>query len=292
MPAFLVPLAAAFLFPVAALALKRAMEKTKDPWGILWVTNIATALAFLPLFAWPGKPFASGLGYQPLICGALFFLAQIAAYKSFAGGDLSVAIPAQGTKVLIVAALTVRLLKTHLSPWLWAAAFLTVAAIYLLQDRRHGLSERARLRSTLAYALLAAAAFALLDVLVQKWSPAWGPQRFGPWIFLCQAVLSFLLLLFPGRHLEYSARSWVWLALGAFIMALITLALVIIIGLEGQAALVNILFNSRAIWSVLLVWLAGRRFGNRETNAGRPAMAHRLAGAVLMMAAIVMATLG
>jgi hypothetical protein len=194
--------------------------------------------------------------------------------------------------VLLVAAFTVSALGQSIGPRIWAAAGLTVAAIYLLQDRSAGKRGRKGIRNTLGYAMLASAAFAAFDVSVQKWTPEWGMQRFGPWVFLGQALLSGSLFFFPGRRFSgYPAETWVWLGAGAFAMALITLGLVLVIGLAGKAALVNILFNSRCVWSVAFIWLGGNWFANKEARSGKRAMAHRLAGAGLMMGAIGLAVL-
>lgn len=299
-------MAAALLFPFATMALKQAMEsggkRKGDEWGTVFVSNIAVALVCLPLFfmesggpsgesaaqGGPGRAF-----WQPLLAGALFFLAQAAAFRSFATGALSVAVPAQGSKVLLVAALSLLLLHQPVGPRIWIAAALTVAAIYFLRDVDGNREKRKREFSTLAYALAAAAAFAAFDVSIQKWSPVWGNHRFAPLAFLAQAALSFSLLLLPGKdHLRFTARAWGWLTAGAVGMALITLALVAAIGAFGNATQVNILFNSRCVWSVAFVWLAGKWFGNREAEAGRGSMVRRLGGAGLMMAAIVLALTG
>ncbi|MEO7426725.1 MAG: hypothetical protein ABI036_16165 [Fibrobacteria bacterium] len=83
-----------------------------------------------------------------------------------------------------------------------------------------------------------------------------------------------------------------WLLSGALAMALITFTLVNVIGAFGKATQVNLLYNSRCIWGVAAVWLAGKWFGNREAGSGgRRGMSHRLGGATLMMAAIALALL-
>lgn len=296
----LIPFLAALFFPVATLALKRAMDLTRDPWGTLALSNISVTFAFLPFFLWnPGGggeadsvPAIAQAVWQPILAGGLFVLAQAAAYLSFRVGELTLAVPAQGTKVLMVAGLTVFLLGQRVAWNLWAAALLAAVAIALLQDRHdQGKATRRTLR-TLALALLASAGFAAFDVLVQKWSPAWGGLRFAAWAFLAQGLLSLGLLALPGPRLRgYGRKAWGWLLLGAGIMALITLGLVLVISLWGQATLVNILFNSRCLTSVVVIWLAGRWFGNREAKAGRRAMLHRLAGSACMLAAVVLALL-
>jgi drug/metabolite transporter (DMT)-like permease len=302
----LAPLGAALLFPFATLALKRAMEsggKSKgDERGALFVCNLAVAVVCLPLLlgesaSTPGDAAARGgptpAIWQPLLAGLFFFLAQVAAFRSFATGALSIAIPAQGAKVLVVAGLTLIMLKQPVGLRLWIAAAMTVGAIYLLQDHAGDKGKRKREYSTLAYAAAASACFAFFDVSIQKWSPAWGNHRFAPWAFLAQAGLSLSLLLPPSRdRFRFTARAWGWLLAGAFGLALITLALVATIGSFGNATQVNILFNSRTVWSVIFIWLMGAWFGNREADEGRGAMIHRLMGSALMMAAIILALSG
>jgi drug/metabolite transporter (DMT)-like permease len=308
----LVPLGAALAFPFATMALKQAMEsggkRQGDEWGTLFVCNLAVALVCLPLFlSAAGGPAdgAAGTGgngateasgkaaWQPLLAGGFFFLAQVAAFRSFATGALSIAIPAQGTKVLLVAGLTFLMLNQPVGLRVWIAAALTIAAIYLLQDHDGDRGKRKREISTLAYAAIAAACFAAFDVSIQKWSPIWGNHRFAPWAFLAQAALSLGLPFFPGRnHFRFSARGWAWLLAGAVGLALITLALVATIGAFGNATQVNILFNSRCVWSVIFIWLTGSWFGNSEADEGRGFMVRRLTGAGTMMAAIVLALSG
>jgi hypothetical protein len=54
----------------------------------------------------------------------------------------------------------------------------------------------------------------------------------------------------------------------------------------GNATAVNIVFSSRGIWSVLIVWRFGALFDNKESFAGKSAMFARLAGSTLLFAAI------
>lgn len=286
------PLLAAVIFPFVAMALKRAMDAARDTYGVLCICNLAMALIFLPfIFRGAHEPSGPMIG-QPLLAGFFFFLGQVAAFKSFQG-ELSIAIPVQGAKVLVVAFLSMLVLGQHVSIRIWIAAGLSVAAIYILQDRVAGEAGRKRRLATLIYSGLASVAFAAFDLTVQKWAPRWGAPGFGAWAFLFQALLSLSLLFFPGTKMHrYKAELWRWLILGAGGMALITLGLVLVIGATGNATQVNLLFNSRCVWGVLFVWLTGKWFGNREAKkSGRGIMTHRLEGAGLMMAAIVLALL-
>lgn len=286
--AILVPLLCALAFPVAASALKRASDASRDVWGMAFASNVAVALAFLPfLFPLPGVPEGCGW-WEPVAAGAVFCIGQAAAFKSFQG-VLSIAIPMQGAKVLIVGLLASAAMDQKLGYRFWIAATLSVAAIHLLNDPAKSEGKRKRW-ATVGWAFLASAAFAAFDVAVQAWSPAWGVRGFSGVAFASQAGFSLLFLPAPPRRrFRYAPNEWGWVALGSGLMAAITVGLVLVIGGSGKAALVNLIFNSRCVSSVAFVWLAGRFFRNAEAGAGRRAMLRRLAGSALMLGALALA---
>ena len=82
------------------------------------------------------------------------------------------ATPVLGLKILLVALFTMLLLAKRVSATLWAAAALSSLAIALLNSARG--AKPHHVGSTILYTGTSAAMFALFDVLVQKWSPAWG----------------------------------------------------------------------------------------------------------------------
>jgi drug/metabolite transporter (DMT)-like permease len=283
----LVPLAAALAFPVAALALKRATEIGRDVWGLVLACDLAVALVFLPLLFPLAGPPEGGAWWQPVAAGAVFCIGQIAAFKSFQG-ELSIAIPMQGAKVLLVAFMAWLALGQSLGLKFWGAALLSVAAIHFLNEPGPASGGPRRILATSLWAGLASIAFAAFDVAMQAWSPRWGTRAFSSYAFASQAFFSLPLLAFPPRRrFRYAPAQWGWVALGTGLLAFITLGLALIIGQSGQAALVNLIFNSRCVASVIFVWIAGKWFGNREAEAGgRRTMARRLEGAALMLGAL------
>jgi hypothetical protein len=56
----------------------------------------------------------------------------------------------------------------------------------------------------------------------------------------------------------------------------------------GHAAPANVLYSSRGLWTVLLVWAFGHWVKSREQHLGRRVLTWRLSGAFLMMSAIVL----
>jgi hypothetical protein len=63
---------------------------------------------------------------------------------------------------------------------------------------------------------------------------------------------------------------------------------VLAIGIWRQPTAVNIVYSSRGLVSVILVWAIGHWFHNAEQQLGRRALGYRMVGALLMIAAIVL----
>jgi len=291
----LFPLTASLLYIAAALFLKRAQQLGGGVLRTTFIANVAIALVFTALLPLGGTGQPATHLWQPALVAVLFVAGQVFAILALALGDVSVATPILGAKTILVAWFTTILLATRL-PWqLWCAAGLSFAAILLLQrGSRPGPtapdpSRLDRLGRTLFYSLLAAASYALFDVLVQKWSPAWGAGRFLPIMFALSAVMSLVLVPFfrePWRAVPRPA--WLPLAAGASFMALQSLAFVSGVALHGHATAMNVVYSARGVWSVAAVWLIGHWFANTEAQLGPQVFRWRLTGAVLMTSAIVL----
>ena len=107
----LLPLVSAFVYAIAALLLKRATERGIGPWRVNFVTNWIQCALFAPFWFVGGAPFAWDRFAHAAICGATFFSGQIFTFLALSRGDVSVATPVLGTKVIFVAFLVVIVLK-------------------------------------------------------------------------------------------------------------------------------------------------------------------------------------
>jgi drug/metabolite transporter (DMT)-like permease len=282
----LLPLAAAVIYAAATLMLKRAMWFGLGLWRVTFLANVAMGLLFFPMVATGGGGLPEGVGLAWAgLAGAGFIVGQIFTFLALGRGDASVATPVLGLKTLFVAGLTVALTAESVpSPW-WAAAGLSAFAILLL--RGHSQVERKRLLPSILFAAAAAATFALTDVLVMKWAPVYGPMRFIPAMFATVALGSFAFIpFFSGRLREIPRPAWPWLAPGALLLAGQALLMNASIAWYGQATAINVVYSSRGLWTVLLVMLAAPLFRSDERLAGGKAMAQRLAGSLLLLAAI------
>jgi drug/metabolite transporter (DMT)-like permease len=287
------PLTAAVVYVVAALLLKRASDLGADVWRSTRIINYTQALMASPLWLLGGTIPSSSLWWQPAIAGLLFFAGQVFTLLALTTGDVSVATPVLGVKILLVALLSTLLIGDPVGARLWTAAALSSVAIALL-NISPGQSHR-RVGTTILLAGFGAAAYACFDVLIQKWSPVWGTGRFLPIAMACGAAYSLPLRRFDaprGAPDAHTLRAYTpWIAAGAVSFAAQGLMFMSSVALYRQVTSANVLYSSRGLWSVVAVWGIGHWFTNREQHLGARVLVWRFIGAILLMAAIVMVLL-
>jgi len=286
-PFLLLPLLAAILYVCAVLMIKRAVDANIDTWRTSFVCNIITALTYAPLLVLGGT-FHAELLWQPAAAGVLLIAGQFLTFRSVEGGHVSVATPMLSLKVVLVALFTSLFLSQQVLPRQWVAAVLSTFAIMLLNRRGSaGQVESAGTGRTILYSGLAAMAFAMFDVLVQKWSPLWGAGYFLPVMLLFSALLSFLMIpRFTAPLNEIPGPAWPWLTVGSFLMGLQSVLFVTAIAIYGNGTAANVVYSSRGLWSVIMVWAVGHWFANRESHVSPDVFRGRVMGAVCMTVAV------
>jgi drug/metabolite transporter (DMT)-like permease len=286
---FAMPLGAAVLYVAAALLIKRSTDFGVGPWRTLFVSNLIGAVLFQALLPF-GGPFPWGLLWQPAVGGMLFLVAQLCNYLSLQRGDVSVATPVLGLKIVLVALFSILLHTQGVSPALWAAAGLSSLGIALL-NRTSGTHHH--IGSTILYSFLTAAFYALSDVLIQKWLPHWGVGRYLPAQLGFVGLFSFAAIpFFPAPLRQIPRPAWPWLLGGCVAISLQSLVFSLTIVLFHNATAANVLYGTRGLWSVVAVWAVGHWFSNREQHLGAAVLRWRLAGAVLMLLAVVLVMVG
>ncbi|HUR56927.1 MAG TPA: EamA/RhaT family transporter [Opitutaceae bacterium] len=284
-PALLLPLIAAAIYAGATMLIKRAADLGAGLWRVAFVVNITGALLFQSLHFLGGKVHPA-LWWQPVIVGACFAVGQWLTMLSIDQGDVSVATPVLGLKILLVAALVTAVNGTRLPGALWVAASLATFAIVLLNHRGPHATHPHVGRTILA-AGAAAGCFAIFDVLVQRWSPLWGIGRFLPLTLAVSGTLSLGFIPFFRAPLSaLPAPTWRWLLIGAVTLGMQTILFVAALAQWGNAPAANVLYSSRGLWSVAFVWLFGHWVKSREQRLEASVLRSRLAGAALMTAAI------
>ena len=280
------PLLAAVLFAMGALLLKRAAHWQVDTWRTTFVSNLSTAFIFLPLLAFGGTIPGWHALYQPLIIGGLFVLGQITAIIALTKGEVSVATPVLGLKIVMVAIFSWLITGRPLPPDLWMAAVIATAGVMLLNVGAKG-QNRGSVTLSVVAALISAMSFSLFDVCVQIWSPVWGLGRLLPIAFMFGGLISLpFAFFFKGKLSEIPLPARGWLAGGCLLIALQSMAIVCTVAIWGHAAVANVFYSTRGLWGVLLAWGIGPALGVPDGGLRGNIVWFRLAGAALLMAAV------
>ncbi|MEM9586281.1 MAG: EamA/RhaT family transporter [Planctomycetota bacterium] len=290
----LLPLLASVLFVCALIFAQRAGQAVPGrprigPVTTLFFANQCSAVVFSLLWCFGGTLQPASQLYQPAIVAALYILGLVFTLMAVEVGDVSIAAPLFGVKVVFVAViLTLTGLQT-LPAEVWYAAVLAAIGIGLIQWTGRGQPRRILL--TIAAALSAALCYATFDVLVQRWAPAWGAGRFLPIMFWMVGIVS--LVLWPWVQLDPlrqpSQRNP--LLASSLLLALQAVCIVVTLSVFGDAARVNVVYALRGLWGVALAWVAARIWGGNEAFLGRRVLAMRFVGACLLTVAVAIVTL-
>jgi len=283
----ILPFFCALVYAVGALLLKRSMEAGQSARRILASCNLAMAACFLPLLIGARIPSVSlpfWVWLSPLACSVLFFLGQVGTFRALRGGDVSVATPVLGTKVVITALLGAIFLPEGMGSHLWLGAFFCTTGVVLVGlqlGHRTGKALRA-----VGWGLFAATVFSLTDVIVARTAREMGFCLFGPVMMTGMAALS---LLSVSRTLEEGSKNLTgdgWMLGGVVLIGLQGVGLYAMIALSGDPVGVNIMYALRGLWSVLLVAWVGRWLGNQEASLPRSVLLLRALGAAFLFGAV------
>lgn len=286
------PVLFGLVYALGAILIKRGMKEGIGPWRTTFVSNLAMGgMASLLLFLGGGEWQGWWKLYQPLLAATTFLFGQIFTFLALSRGDVSVATPLMGTKILFVAIFSVIILSIPIGWALWCAAILAALAVFLLGAQVP--NDPRKIGVTILFSLCSAACFGFTDVLLQNWASDWGFALFVPLMFIGFALFSFgFIPFFRGGFSTVPRKVWSWLIPGALVLAAQSIGLAVVLGIIGRATEVNILYSTRGLWSVALVWFVGSWFGNYEGQLGQGVLIRRLAGAGLLLAAVVLVTLG
>ena len=113
----LLPLACALIYVLGALTVKRATAFGVGIWRTSFLSNVALAGLFVPVWFLQGGEIHPWADYwQPAVTALCFFGGQALTFLALNRGDVSVTTPVMGTKVILVALFS-SLLRVGEVPW-------------------------------------------------------------------------------------------------------------------------------------------------------------------------------
>jgi drug/metabolite transporter (DMT)-like permease len=282
-------LSASILYAIAAMFIKRTCDLKVGLWTLTFAANLTTGLAFALLLGLggPGQPVS--MLWQPALSACFFIIGQVFAFLAIQQGDVSIATPIFGTKIIFVAAIVTLMINEPVSGMLWLSAIMATVAVTLL-NRGGAKGDSRKFFITVLLALTSSLGFSAFDVSVTVFAPAWGPGVFLPIMMGMVSLFSlgFLMKMTPLKE-AVPKKALPWLCGAALFMALQAISIVYGLARFGDAPRMNIVYAARGVWSILLVWFVGHWFQNLEQNLGGRVMIWRLVGTLLLTAAIVMA---
>jgi len=290
--AWLLPLAMGVLYAFASLVLKQAIIKGAGPMRIIFLTNWILFFLWIP-FSWHSVDWSfSNSWWLPCIGGLLRVGGGAFLMAALRLGDVSVQTPMAGIKVIFVALFAYVSGAEVITPLHGLAAILTMGSIYLLGKSQMHSIDRKRFIQGIGCSCLSAVFFAINDVLAARVGHRVNVSHYLFFNFLSSALGSLCFIPFfkaPLKALPHTALRWA--IAGSFLLAVDIMGLLWAISTYQEATTVNILYASRGIWSIIMVWSIGRYFSHQESQLGHAVMLKRLVGASLLFIAIVLVML-
>lgn len=281
----MLPLLASILLVCGLIFIKRA-DGAGGPVTVLFLANMISAVIFSLLWTLGGTMQPLTLLWQPFVIAILFSLGLTFTFLAIEQGDVSIATPVLGVKVIIVAMILTVFVGEALPSTVWWAAVLAVLGIGIIQWTGNAHPKRAVF--TVTFALLAATSFACFDALVQQWAPAWGAGRFLPIVYWMVGLLSLTMIPWVDFSVLRNPRLRRLILPGAALIALQAICITFAVANFGDAARINVVYALRGLWSVLFAWIAAKIWGGAEAELDSVGLVTRLVGAVLLTAAVVL----
>lgn len=294
---FLCGIAAAVIYTLGVLLLKRSTEYQPGPWRTTLLCNLVAAAVFAPMWWWAEPIVDYSLLWQPFLVALFFVIGQTFVVLAVTQGDVSLATPILGLKILFVTLILLVFADQIPTVWIWPASILAILAVACLSYQGgNGLTRPVddqtkfwggRIGLTAALSLIAALAYAIFDSMIQVWAPAFTVATFLPIVMVFGALISLAMIpKLEGSFASISRAAWPWLIGGSILTGLQSVFLTYAIGTWGQAAQANVVYSSRGLWSVIAVATVGRIFSRTEFEAPRSVKTMRLVGAILITLAI------
>lgn len=284
---FIWPALAALFYAIAAILTKRALAEGAGVMRYTFLCNLFYVFVFgaPALFAETAPNWSEVL--WPIAAGVLFLIGQVLTVAAIRVGDVSVQSPLMGSKVVFVAVLSVLSGAEAVRTSWWAAAGLTAVAIFLLGFSRWKGSRSLWLGITCA--LSASFFFAASDIFVIAHASSFGSNTFFAVMMGVQCLLSFAFIpFFQGSIRKIPHAAVPWLLVSLFFMAAQAMTMNYALACYQHATAFNVLYSSRGLWSILLLGLFGRYVQNIELVGNRRLVIQRLAGASLLMVAVIL----
>ena len=283
----LLPAASALIYVLAALFIKNAITAGCGQRLVNLLVNLLPALVFQSFWLLSG-PVDWTQAWKPAVAAVTFFTGQVCTFLALRNGEVSVTTPVLGTKVVFTAMFSALVFAQALELRWWLGAVACSLGVMLVTGATWRTLAPRLLRPDALFAIGAAVTFGLTDVLVQHWTRSLGVPAFVALMFGVTGLLAAAVFLpgWRGGIPRSGFRALGALAVGAVLYSIQILSMAVALGLHESATAVNIVYGSRAVWSVVLAWGLAKLLRTEESHDSRAVMQRRLAGSMLVFGAV------
>jgi drug/metabolite transporter (DMT)-like permease len=271
---------------IACISLKEGIQQGCGVLRSLFIANLIYGIAYIPfLFFTETHCLLCTYLWKPILAGFMIFLGQMLVFLAMRFGDITVQTPLMGLKLIFIAFFTYFVGFQELNEFTWIAVILSVIGISVLGINE--INNPKRILTTIALTAGACASLAIADLMIQTWAPDYGHYHFTVYMSLSLPLCSLLLIPFIKRepsNMTTKAKNWTYF--GSGMLALGSILFVMPIAFRGQATIVNILSNTRGLWAVFFVWIAGSWLSISDNQLPRKVLIQRFIGALLLLASV------
>ncbi len=290
----LFPLLSSLLFVVAATFAKQATLRGVSPFTATALSNFLLAMCWFVFGCLRGDWLQVSGWFTAIWIAVTFVGGQLSTYLAFRLGDVSLATPVFGVKIIIVAFLSSIVHQSGIEPRTWIAALLATVGVVVMQLGGNSSSSpkltARRAALAIGFALVAATSLSIFDVGVQMAGKHYGATKFLVTMFSCVGLLSLALLPWADRVATLQKNGAVQpLVVAAVLMAAQAISITYSLAQFGDATRINIVYSLRGLWSVLLAWQLSRWYASQAGHPSKRTLVIRLIGTALLTTAVVVA---
>ena len=286
-PDILFPIFAAGLYCVSVMLAKYASRSgTFSGTSVLVMNNILSGLVFIPTIFFEETMPNWSLVWQPLSASCFCAIGNIATFVCAERGEVSLMTPIMGIKIMFVILFARILLDTNMPHTITIAGAICCLAVFIMGWSKNSLRTK-KLGITLLLSFTACISYAMCDVIMQKYAPNFSRNAM---LSLTSVAMPLSIIPFLPRFFkDVSHSSKATLAISGMSAGLMIMEMYLmflsIVGDVG-AALCNILYNTRGIMSVVLMFVVGKFVVDMKELSKASAL-QRIVGATMILIAVI-----
>ena len=283
------PFVAAVFYCGSIMLVKYASQsQTLSGLSMLVMNNLLSGIVFIPsIFFETDFPDASII-WQPIIASIFCAIGNIATFTCAERGEVSLMTPLMGIKTLMLVMFARVFLDINLPHTITVAGIICCVAVFIMSFSINSLRSK-KLGVTILLAMIACISYALCDVFIQKYAPNFTRNTMLSLTSVAMPLSIIPLLPKFFKEVSISDKNTLFLGGGSAVLMIVEMYLMFIsISGEMGASLCNILYNTRGLLSVILIYFVGKRFVKLRELSNASAI-QRSVGAIMILIAVIIA---